>query len=66
MSILVDHYFISLKGNIWKFEGYIGLLTSYIISINYVSYVDQMLIFGFNWAQNIIVPNYNKYGVYVP
>ena len=46
MSILVHHYFISLKGNIWKFEWYISLLTSYIIFINYVSYMDQMLIFG--------------------
>ena len=45
MSILVDHYFISLKGNIWKFERYIGLLTSYIISINYENYMDQILIF---------------------
>ena len=43
MSILVHHYFISLKsikGNIWKFEGYIGFLIFYIISINYVSYMD--------------------------
>ena len=66
LGILVHHYFIFLKCNIWKFEGYIGLLTSYILPINYVSYMEQMLIFGPNWdqmlnfgpswAQNTIVP----------
>ena len=56
LGILVHHYFISLKGNIWKFERYIGLLTSYIISINYISYIDEMLFFGPSWAQNTIVP----------
>ena len=55
VGILIHHYFISLKGNIWEFEGYIGFLTSYIISINYVSYMNQMLIFGPSWAQNTII-----------
>ena len=60
LGILVHHYFISLKDNIWKFERCIGLLTSYILPINYESYMDQMLIFGSNWAQNTILPI--KYG----
>ena len=42
LDILVH---LSLKGNIWKFERYIGPLTSYIISINYVSYIDQNYLF---------------------
>ena len=48
LGILVHHYFISLKGNIQKFEGYTGLLISYIIFIDYGSYMDQMLIFESN------------------
>ena len=39
-------FYILIKGNVYKFEGYIGLLTSHILSINYGSHMDQMLIFG--------------------
>ena len=56
LGILVQHYFISLKDNIYKFEGYIGLVTSYIIFINYESYIYQMLIFDPIWTQNTILP----------
>ena len=56
LGILVHHYFISLKGNVYKFEGYISLLTSHNLSINYGSYMNQMLIFGPIWAQNTILP----------
>ena len=34
------------------FEEYIGLFIFYIISINYVTYMDQNLIFGLIWIQN--------------
>ena len=40
----------------WKVNGYFGILISYIISVNYVSYMDQTLIFEPNWAQNTIIP----------
>ena len=39
-----------------SFEGYIGLFTVYIISINYTTFMGQILIFGPNWIQITIVP----------
>ena len=39
-----------------SFEWYIGLFIFYIIPINYTIYMNQILIFGFNWIQNIIIP----------
>ena len=40
-----------------NFERYIGLFIFYIISINYATFMGQILIFGPNWVQNAIVPN---------
>ena len=39
-----------------SFEGYIGLFTFYIFFINYVIFMDQILIFGPCWFQNTILP----------
>ena len=39
-----------------NFKGYFGLFIFYIIIINYVIYIDQILIFRHNWVQNTIVP----------
>ena len=36
-------------------KGYIGFFIFYIILINYTAFMDQILIFGSNWVQNIIV-----------
>ena len=38
------------------FEGYIGLFIFYILSINYITLIGQILIFGLSWIQNIIIP----------
>ena len=38
-----------------SFEGYIDLFIFYIIHINYATFMDQILIFGPNRVQNIIV-----------
>ena len=39
-----------------SFEGYIGLFIFYIILINYTIFMSQILIFGSNRVQKIIVP----------
>ena len=39
-----------------SFEGYIDLFIFYIILINYTIFMSQILIFGSNRVQKIIVP----------
>ena len=41
-----------------SFEWYIDLFTFHILPINYATFMSQILIFGFNWVQNTIVPKY--------
>ena len=42
-------------------EWYISLFIFYIISINYATFMGQILIFRSNWVQKTIVPkNYLK------
>ena len=48
-----------------SFEGYIGLFIFYIISINYVTFMDQILIFWLNWVQKIIVPIFINHSTYI-
>ena len=43
-----------------SFKGYIGLFTFYIISINYTTFMSQILIFEPNWIQNTIVIFFNQ------
>ena len=52
MTFLVYHQWNPLiyKHPSWKFEGYISLLIFYILPINYISYMDQNLIFRSNWV----------------
>ena len=38
-----------------SFKEYIGLFIFYIIPVNYIIYIDQNLIFGFNLIQNTII-----------
>ena len=38
-----------------SFERYIGLFTFYIIPINYITFICQILIFGHSWVQNTIL-----------
>ena len=39
-----------------SFEGYIGLFIFYILPLNYVTFMGQILIFGPSWVQNTIFP----------
>ena len=42
-------------------KGYFCLFQSYILTINYRCLKDLLLIFGFNQAQNIILPIFYKW-----
>ena len=44
----------------YSFKGYIDLFIFHILSINYVTYMDQNLIFELNWVQNTIVSILNN------
>ena len=39
-----------------SFEGYMSLFTFYILSFNYATFMDQILIFKPRWVQNVIIP----------
>ena len=39
-----------------SFERYIDFFIFYIIFINYITFMDQILIFELNWVQKTIIP----------